>query len=276
MPVPTKIELLSILRDGRLDLAIKKLNEATDEYVVEYGLASIRDGYTELVLIGGRLQELIHMLHKKVISEDNAMVERALIKESFIATLDELPNHFWINEPPPSAEETKPPPIPKVNRPQITEIGADTSPSKPESDAGSLYTPATYLPEKVKPILVKYRDKLFLAELDFAPLDFERSFSFLNKYLPSLPKETIVAAFSEKYFWKLSGIVLTDRYIFMKDTFDGGIFQIDYRSVESVALQKVFPWSITINGQAYALGGFTDEQRELLRSFVEEVVLALR
>ncbi|MEL6668318.1 MAG: hypothetical protein AAFP08_05075 [Bacteroidota bacterium] len=51
MPVPTKIELLSILRDGRLDLAIKKLNEATDEYVVEYGLASIRDGYTELVLI---------------------------------------------------------------------------------------------------------------------------------------------------------------------------------------------------------------------------------
>ncbi|MEM8585890.1 MAG: hypothetical protein AAGF87_16555 [Bacteroidota bacterium] len=281
MPTPTKMELLSNIRDGRLDLAIKKLNEATDQYAMTYGLAHIKEGYNALVLVGGRLQELIHMVNKNFINERDASIERSLISDNLINSLDQLPECFWSNEPPPppKPEEVKPPPIPKVSRPQITETEqpklADATSST--SNSNQLYTPAQHLPEKIKPVLIKYRPKLYLAELDFAPLDFERSFDFLNKYLPSMSKDLVIAAFTEKYFWKLSGIVLTNNFLYMKDTFGARVMKIDYRSIESVSLEAVFPWSLLVNGESpYALGGYTHEQRELLRSFVEEVVVIMR
>ncbi|MEM6398532.1 MAG: hypothetical protein AAF741_19440 [Bacteroidota bacterium] len=278
MPVPTKIELLAIIREGRLDLALKKLNQATDEYAEVHGLDSIKQGYTELVLIGGRLQELIHMLNQEAITDKDANVERSKIKRKFISSFETLPEYFWKNEGPPKKAPPKPPPIP-VSRPKIV----DNDPNQPainEYNSGastSSYEPPTHLPEQVRSILKKYRPLIYVAELDFTPLDFERSTQFLMTHLPQVPPESVIAAFTEKYLWQLSGIVLTNRYIFIKNTFSVQPIWFDYNMVQLIELQPIFPWSLYINRNVYyPLGGLSAEHRLHLRAFVEEMVMALR
>ena len=291
MPTPSQKDLIILIRKGRLEKAMQELTEAADHYVDTYGLiASIKDAYMQLALHAGQLSELESLKLQGAITDDMAAKNLTSIQARFMKNFDEFPDSFWANEAP-IKEKPAPPPIPSTtNRPTATDPGATYEPvepppppqtpptsSPPPLNTPNNYQPSSNVPPHIAAILQEYRPKLFLAEMDMAPMDFQRTFEFLGKYMPQVPIESVYFAFTEKYFWQLSGIVLTQRYLWVKDTFNNQPFYFDYNFIQSITITHVFPQSVIFNGQVnYALGALNSQQRSDFRDFLEKMVMALR
>ncbi|MEM7575208.1 MAG: hypothetical protein AAF433_20040 [Bacteroidota bacterium] len=288
MPTPSQKDLIILIRKGRLEKAMQQLTEAADRYVETYGLiASIKDAYMQLALHAGQLSELESLKLQGAITDDMAAKNLTGIQARFMKNFDEFPDSFWADEAP-VKQQPLPPPIP-TNRPTATDPGAASEPAaynQPQAAAASSppplntpnnYQPSSHIPAPIAAILQEYRNKLFLAEMDMAPMDFHRSFEFLTKYMPQVPVDSVYFAFTEKYFWQLSGIVLTQRYLWVKDTFTAQPVYFDYNFIQSITITHVFPQSVIFNGQVnYALGALNSQQRADFRDFLEKMVVALR